>query len=183
MPRKGTRGVILVRSSSFIFEINSYRTPEWPRMSEFILMRIAPRIQDSGITELKGSQSGRTSGGCCDEGRTPECWCCRRACPSSIGWSVRVSALPPKPVETPYTLNPESTLSVITWRLVAILSWVPNELSNDTDTPYRAAAVTAGMERLWPSIIIGLPCLEGYVDKNKTVSDVESVLTCMLQAP
>ena len=57
--------------------INSHRTPEWPRMSEFMRMRIAPRTQDSGmLVELRGSRSGSVTGAeSVSEGSTPHCWC------------------------------------------------------------------------------------------------------------
>ena len=72
-------------------------------MSEFMRMSIAPRTHASGMLfAASGSAfSGRVRGtraGCV--GRTPICCICNRACPSTPGESVRVSALPPKPVVT-----------------------------------------------------------------------------------
>lgn len=83
------------RRSSPIFSMSSQRTPEWPRMSEFMRMRIAPRTQASGmLVDASGSCNGRADKGVvvC-EGRTPVCWCCKRAWPSKRGSFVRVSAL------------------------------------------------------------------------------------------
>ena len=94
LPRRGTTGVILLLNNSFIFSISSHLTPEWPRMREFIRIKIAPRTHDSGIlVEAKGSSRGRASSVLVDEGRIPTCWCWRRACPSARSLSVRVSAV------------------------------------------------------------------------------------------
>ena len=160
VPRRGTRGVMLARRSSFIFSMSSHRTPEWPRIREFMRIRIAPRTQASGIlVVLRGSWRGRTSRGLVEEGSTPLCWCWRRALPRRRGWSVRVSALPPNPVDTPYMLRPASTLSTITLRLLASFAFKAGDSSRETDAWYLAAAVTAAMDRFCPSTTTGLPFL------------------------
>src|SRR5882672_11377722 len=94
LPRRGTIGVMLLRSSSPIFSMISHRTPEWPRMREFIRINIAPRTHDSGIlVDVRGSRRGRVSSAVVDEGSTPVCWCCKRAFPSARSLLVRVSAV------------------------------------------------------------------------------------------
>lgn len=61
-------------NSSPIFSMSSHLTPEWPRMREFIRMRIAPRTQDSGmLEEVRGSSRGSASSVLVDEGRMPTC--------------------------------------------------------------------------------------------------------------
>lgn len=74
--------------------ISSQRTPECPRMREFMRMRMAPRTHDSGmLVDVSGSRSGKTVGTCSvSDGRTPVCWCWKRARPSVRGSLVRVSA-------------------------------------------------------------------------------------------
>ena len=74
--------------------MSSQRTPEWPRMSEFMRMRMAPRTHDSGmLVDVRGSRSGKAVGALSvSEGRTPVCWCWKSARPSVRGSLVRVSA-------------------------------------------------------------------------------------------
>ena len=68
-------------------------------MREFMRTRMAARTHDSGMEELAmGSERGRTVGGSDEVGRTPACWCWRRALPRTRECSVRVFALPPKPM-------------------------------------------------------------------------------------
>lgn len=94
LPRRGTRGVMLLRSNSPIFSTSCHLTPECPRTREFIRTRMAPRTQDSGIlVDVRGSRRGRASRTLADEGRMPTCWCCSNACPSAISSLVRVSAV------------------------------------------------------------------------------------------
>lgn len=43
--------------------MSSQRTPECPRIREFMRIRIAPRTQDSGmLVEVRGSKRGRVVG-------------------------------------------------------------------------------------------------------------------------
>lgn len=95
LPRRGTRGVMFSRSSAPMRSISSQRTPEWPRMSEFMRIRMAPRTHDSGmLVVVRGSPNGSAgSGASVCVGRTPVCWCCRSAWPSWSGSFVRVSAV------------------------------------------------------------------------------------------
>ena len=69
------------------------------------------------------------------------------------------SPLPPNPVLTPYTLFCELTLSTMTARLLCTRSFVSGDVSKLTAAPKRAAAATAGMDRVCPSTITGLPAL------------------------
>lgn len=80
---------------------SSQRTPEWPRINEFMRMSIAARTHDSGIERvLSGSERGKGASGLSsaiypgwvNEGRIPDCWCWRSAFPSAKCWLVRVSA-------------------------------------------------------------------------------------------
>lgn len=71
-PRSGTHGMTFAERISWSFSMSSNRTPECPRIREFIRISIAPRTQASGIVvELPGSERGRTLGGSCDEGKIP----------------------------------------------------------------------------------------------------------------
>lgn len=59
LPRSGTQGVMSSRSSATIFSSSSQRTAEWPRMSELMRTRIAPRTHASGmLVAASGSDSG-----------------------------------------------------------------------------------------------------------------------------
>lgn len=72
LPLMGTNGTILVWRRSHILSISSHLTPEWPRISEFMRMSIAPRTHDSGIVvEPTGSKRGRVSRTSVEEGRIP----------------------------------------------------------------------------------------------------------------
>jgi len=94
LPRRGTKGVMLLRSRSPIFSISCHRTPECPRTREFIRTRMAPRTHDSGIlVDVRGSRRGSASRILVDEGRMPPCWCWSNACPSARSSLVRVSAV------------------------------------------------------------------------------------------
>ena len=75
--------------------MSSQRTPEWPRMREFMRMRMAPRTHDSGmLVEVSGSSSGSVTGAeSVSDGKTPHCWCWKSARPSVRGSLVRVSAV------------------------------------------------------------------------------------------
>ena len=57
-------------------------------------MSMAPRTQDSGmLVEVSGSRSGSAAGTeSTSDGKTPQCWCWKRARPSVRGSLVRVSA-------------------------------------------------------------------------------------------
>lgn len=75
LPRMGTRGVMFSFRREPIFWMSSHRTPEWPRISEFMRIRIAPRTHASGmLVEARGSKSGSAGEGLsiCD-GSTPVC--------------------------------------------------------------------------------------------------------------
>lgn len=63
------------RNSAPIFSISSQRTPECPRIREFMRIKIAPRTHASGmLDDARGSPSGRAgSGSSVCEGRTPTC--------------------------------------------------------------------------------------------------------------
>ena len=91
LPRRGTSGVIFSRSRWPICWMSSIRTPEWPRIKEFMRIRMAPLTHDSGIVELvRGSRRGSESPSPVEI--TPKCWCCKRALPKRSGSSVLVSA-------------------------------------------------------------------------------------------
>lgn len=88
-------------------------------------------------------------------------------------WSEKMGnydiPLPPKPVERPYTLVPLSTLSVITFLLLAIFSFSFGEPSSWILAPYRAAAVTAAMDNVWPSTFTDAPRLNDGLEPMKRV--------------
>ena len=75
LPRSGTQGVMSSSSSVTIFSSSSQRTAEWPRMSELMRTRIAPRTHASGmLIAASGSDSGRAgseSWNDAGEGSTP----------------------------------------------------------------------------------------------------------------
>jgi len=92
LPRRGTRGVIFSRRRWPICSMSSIRTPEWPRIREFMRIKMAPLTHDSGIVVLlRGSMSGSESPSSVEI--TPECWCCNKALPRRNGSSVLVSAV------------------------------------------------------------------------------------------
>ena len=92
LPRRGTRGVMCSRSRWPICSMSSMRTPEWPRIKEFMRIKMAPLTHDSGIEVwLRGSRSGSESPSSIEI--TPACWCCNRAPPKRSGSSVLVSAV------------------------------------------------------------------------------------------
>lgn len=97
LPRSGTYGMMSSRSRAASCSSSSQRTAEWPRMSELMRTRIAPRTHDSGIlVAASGSDSGRAGSGPREDvtdGNTPVWWCCRRACPRPMVSFVRVSAV------------------------------------------------------------------------------------------
>ena len=71
--------------------MSSMRTPEWPRIKEFMRIKMAPLTHDSGIEVwFRGSKSGSESPSSVEI--TPACWCCSRALPKRSGSSVLVSA-------------------------------------------------------------------------------------------
>ena len=95
LPRRGTKGVMCSRSRWPICWMSSMRTPEWPRIKEFMRIKMAPLTHDSGIEELfRGSRSGSESPSSVEI--TPACWCCNRALPRRSGSSVLVSAVDDK---------------------------------------------------------------------------------------
>jgi hypothetical protein len=75
LPRSGTKGVMSSCSSVTIFLSSSQRTAEWPRMSELMHTRIAPRTHASGMLIVaSGSDSGSAgseSWSDAEEGSTP----------------------------------------------------------------------------------------------------------------
>ena len=75
LPRSGTQGVMSSLSNVTIFSSSSQRTAEWPRMSELMRTRIAPRTHASGmLVEASGSDSGSAGSEPCNdagEGSTP----------------------------------------------------------------------------------------------------------------
>jgi hypothetical protein len=172
---------MLARRRAAIFSMSSHRTPEWPRIKELIRTRIAPRTQDSGmLVDASGSRRGREGRTSVDEGKTPACWCCNSALPRARVLGVRVSAsrrrrdalmshksdtggkdipLPPKPVLTPYTLCEVSTFPTMTSRDFWMPALISGESSKTICALCLATATSAGMERLWPSMTIELPCL------------------------
>ena len=91
LPRRGTKGVMCSRSKWPICWMSSIRTPEWPRIKEFMRIKMAPLTHDSGIEVwLWGSKSGSESPSSVEI--TPACWCCNRALPKHSESSVLVSA-------------------------------------------------------------------------------------------
>ena len=95
LPRRGTKGVMCSRSRWPICWMSSMRTPEWPRIKEFMRIKMAPLTHDSGIEVLfRGSRRGSESPSSVEI--TPACWCCNRALPRRSGSSVLVSAVDDK---------------------------------------------------------------------------------------
>lgn len=92
-PLTGTAAIRLAPRTRFMFSMSSQRTPECPRINEFIRTSVADFTQASGMTEPIGSRSGSMAGVSVEEGRKPMCCIWNNEFPRVIGELVLVSVV------------------------------------------------------------------------------------------
>lgn len=92
-PLTGTAAIRLASKTRFMFSMSSQRTPECPRIKEFIRTSVADFTQASGMTEPIGSRSGSMVGVSVEEGRKPMCCIWNNEFPRVNGELVLVSVV------------------------------------------------------------------------------------------